>query len=119
MPRDDCQTALADLAGESWRFAQEYRRLLPKLDANEQNRYTHKLNYFVQRLQSCLEEVQLSLVTLEGQPYEMGIAADILNLDEYPPGEDLVIDQMIEPVIMGPNGIVKPGKAMVKRARIR
>ena len=117
MPTGDCQAVLAELAVESWRFAKEYRRLVLKLDANEQNRFANKLNYFLQRLQSCLAEGGLNLVSLEGQPYEMGIAADVLNLDEYSPGDDLVIDQMIEPVIMGPDGIVKTGKALVRRAR--
>jgi len=117
MPRGDCLAVLAELAVESWRFAEDYRRLVSRLDANEQNRFTNKLNYFCQRLQCCLSEGGLSLVNLEGQPYEMGIAADVLNLDEYSPCDDLIIDQMIEPVIMGPDGIVKTGKAMVRRAR--
>ena len=116
MPTEDPSAVLAELAVESWRFAKEYRRLVLKLDANEQNRFAHKLNYFVQRLQSCLADGGLTLVSLEGQPYEMGIAADVLNLDDYSAGEELIIDQMIEPVIMGPDGIVRTGKAMVRRA---
>jgi hypothetical protein len=119
MSTGDPKAVLAELAVESWRFAKEYRRLVLKLDANEQNRFANKLNYFLQRIQFCLAEGGLSLVSLEGQPYEMGIAADVLNLDEYSPGDDLIIDQMIEPVIMGPDGIVKTGKAMVRRARTK
>lgn len=92
---------LAEIAVESWRFAKDYRRLVLKLDANEQNRFAHKLNFFIQRLQSCLSDVGLTLVSLEGQPYEMGIAADVLNLDEYSANENLIIAQMIEPLIMG------------------
>jgi hypothetical protein len=117
MSTGNCQAVLAELAVESWRFAKEYRRLVLKVDANEQGRFANKLNYFLQRLQSCLAEGGLSLVSLEGQPYEMGIAADVLNLDEFAVGDDLIIEQMIEPVIMGPDGIVKTGKAMVRRAR--
>jgi hypothetical protein len=119
MPTGDYQAVLAELAVESWRFAQEYRRLVLKLDANEQNRFANKLNYFLQRLRSCLADGELSLVSLEGQAYEMGIAADVLNLDEYSLGDDLIIDQMIEPVIMGPDGVVKSGKVTVGRARAR
>ena len=116
MPTGDCPPALAELAVESWRFAKEYRRLVKKLDANEQNRFANKVDYFLQRLHSCLAERGLTLVSLEGQSYEMGIAADVLNLDDYSPGDDLIIDQMIEPVVMGPDGIVRTGKAMVRRA---
>jgi hypothetical protein len=119
MLKGNCPSVLAELAVECWRFAREYQRLVLKLDAHEQNRFTNKLNYFHQRLQSCLAEGGLSLVNLEGQPYEMGIAADVLNLDEYSAGDELIIDQMIEPIIMGPDGIVKTGKAMVGRARTK
>jgi len=49
MPSRDFSAVLAELAVESWRFANEYRRLVLKLDANEQNRFAHKLNYFIHR----------------------------------------------------------------------
>jgi hypothetical protein len=117
MRKVDCQTEMAELAVESWRFAEEYRRLIFKLDANEQSRFESKLRYFKERVLSCLAGGGLSLVTLEGNRYEMGIAADVLNLGDYSSNDDLIIDQMIEPVIMGPNGIVRTGKAMVRRAR--
>ena len=116
MPTGNSPSALAELAVESWRFANEYRRLVLKLDANEQNRFSHKAAYFLQRIQSCLAEGGMTLVSLEGQSYEMGIAADVLNLDEYSAGDDLIIDQMVEPVIMGPAGVVRAGKAMVRQA---
>lgn len=116
MATEEPTSVLAELAVESWRFAKDFRRLALKLDASEQNRFAHRLNYFIQRIQSCLSDAGLTLVSLEGQPYEMGIAADVLNLDEYSADETLVIDQMIEPVIMGPGGIVRTGKAMVRRA---
>jgi hypothetical protein len=120
MPTKDCQAALAELAVESWRFAKDYRRLVSRLDANEQNRFVSRLNYFLQRLKACLAEGGLSLVSLEGQPYEVGIAADVLNLGEYSVADDLIIDQTIEPVIMGPDGIIKTGKVMVtRRARAK
>jgi len=113
MPTGACQAALAELGVESWRLAREYRRLVSRLDASEQNRFANKLNYFVRRLDACLAEAGLTLVNLEGQPYAIGIAAAVLNLDEYSPADDLVVEQMIEPVIMGPGGIVRAGKAMV------
>jgi hypothetical protein len=116
MTTGDFQTVLADLAVESWRFANEYRRLVSRMDANEQTRFIGKLNYFARRVESCLAQADLKLVDLKGQSYDMGMAADVLNLDEYSPGDELVIEQMLEPPIIGPSGIVRTGKALVKRA---
>src|SRR5947209_17457561 len=100
MSEEHDQTPIAELAVESWRFAKEYHRLISKLDANEQNRFANKLNYFVQRLQSCLAADGLELVSLEGQAYDVGIAATVLNLEEYSPEDSLVLDQLLEPIIM-------------------
>lgn len=109
------QTALAELAVESWRFANDYRRLVARLDANEQNRFANKLLYFVQRVQSCLDQAELRLVNLEGHSFDIGIAAEVINLDEFSEDDSLVVDQMLEPLIMGPNGIVKTAKVMLRR----
>jgi len=38
----------------------------------------------------------LTLVSLEGQPYAMGIAADVLNLDDYSAGEERVGTHVVE-----------------------
>jgi hypothetical protein len=119
MTTGDLQTALADLAVESWRFANEYRRLVSRIDANEQARFIGKLNYFTRRVESCLAQADLKLVDLKGHSYDMGMAADVLNLDEYSPGDELVIEQMLEPPIIGPTGIVRTGKALVKRAECK
>ncbi len=113
MTTEDCAVSLGALAAESWRFAKDYGRLISRVDACEQNRFANKLNYFLGRLQSCLAESGLTLVSLEGKPYEMGIAADVLNLDEYSSNDHLIVEQMIEPVILGPDGIIRMGKAMV------
>ena len=74
------QAVLIELVVESWRFAREYSRLVHKLDANEQNRFSNKHTYFIQRIHSCLDQAGLRLVNLEGQPFEIGIAAEALNL---------------------------------------
>jgi hypothetical protein len=110
------QMALAELAVESWRFARDYRRIVAKLDANEQARFANKLRYYEQRLHACLEAGGLKLISLEGQPFEIGMAAQALNLDEFSPAERLIVAQMLEPVIMGTGGIIRMGKLMVRKA---
>ena len=118
MPPSDYTTALADLAAESWRFAEECRRLAQRLDAATQRRFESKLAYFSKRLESCLATAGWSFVNLEGQAFELGIAASGINVEDYHPDETLVIDQMLEPVIVGPDGVLRTGKEIVKKAGV-
>jgi len=117
---DDDQSAeavLAELAIDSWRFARDYGKVILKLDANEQPRFANKLHYYLQRLQSSLEQVGMKIVNLENQHFEVGMAVDVLNGDEFSKDDVLVVDQMLEPVIIGLQGIVmRTGKIMVRKA---
>lgn len=111
------EVVLAEFAVESWRFAKDYAKVVSKLDANEQGRFANKLHYYVQRLNSSLEQVGMKVINLENQPFDMGMAADVLNLDEFGRDEPLFVDQMLEPVIMRANGaVVRTGKIMVRKA---
>ncbi len=52
----------------------------------------------------------------KGQPFDAGVAAQPLNLDEFGPDDMLVVDQMLEPIVMGPEGIVKEGSILLRKA---
>ena len=111
------ESVLAEFAVDSWRFAKDYAKAVLKLDANEQGRFASKLLYYLQRLTSSLDQVGMRVVNLENHPFEMGMAADVLNLDEFSSEDALVVDQMLEPIIIGPDGaVMKTGKIMVRKA---
>ena len=114
-PGDALRQALIDIALESWRFSRLFNRLLGKLDAGEASRYVNQLRYFTKRLDESLETAGLHLVSLEGLTYEPGMAASPLNIADFGPEDILVVDQMVEPVLMGPDGLVKPGTAILKK----
>jgi hypothetical protein len=107
---------LVDLAVESWRFSKLFLKVLTKLDGGEGQRYFSQYTYFSDRLRDHLAEAGLKLVNLEGQPYEAGMAISALNLDEFAPGDALIVTQMLDPVIMGEAGVVRPGCAMLGKA---
>jgi hypothetical protein len=110
-------SVLAELAVDSWRFAKDYAKVLLKIDANEQGRFANKLLYYVERLTSSLGQAGMKIVNLENHPFEMGMAADVLNLDEFSTDDVLVVDQMLEPIIIGSDGaVVRTGKIMVRKA---
>ncbi len=107
--------SLIDTSIESWRFAKLFTRLLNKLDAGEAPRYANQLRYFLNKVDDNLETAGLRLVSLEGQPYDPGIAASALNIADFKPEDHLIIDQMVEPIIMGTEGLVKSGTVMLKK----
>jgi hypothetical protein len=111
-----CDSALLDLALESWRFQKLFMRALAKLDAGETARFANQHRYFVRRIEECLAAVGLRLVTLEGESYLTGAAVNALNLADFGPEDDLVVDQMVEPIVMNAGGLLRAGTVMLRKA---
>ena len=109
------ETSLVDMAIESWRFARLFSRTLNKLDAGEAPRYAGQLRYFVKRIEESLQVARCELVNLEGQTYDPGIAATALNIGDFAPDDKLVIEQMIEPIVMGHEGLIRSGTVMLRK----
>ena len=107
--------ALVDLAVEGWRLARLFDRVLSKLDGGEGARYTNQVRYFIKRLDESLQAAGMRLVNLEGQPYDTGLPATALNIETFSPEDRLFVEQMLEPVIMGAQGVVKTGTVMLKK----
>lgn len=107
--------ALIDASVEGWRFARVFGRLLSKLDAGEAPRYANQARYFLKKIDEGLEGFGLRIVNLEGQPYDPGMAISALNISDFGPDDVLVVEQMIEPVVMGPEGLVRGGTAMLAK----
>jgi len=101
---------LLTLSIESWKFVRLFQRALAKLDPSEQTRFVGQIRFFQRRVDALLETRGIRLESLEGQVFEPGLAAAPLNADEFPNSEQrLVVAQMIEPVVMGPNGVMRTG----------
>lgn len=109
------QGALVDLAVESWRFARLFARALGKLDAGEASRYSNQLRYYTKRLEEILADTGLRLVNLEGHSYDPGMAATALNIADFGPDDQLLVDQMIEPIVMSGDELLKAGTIMLTR----
>ncbi len=107
------ENALIEMAIESWRFSRVFLRLISKLDAGESSRYVNQLRYFQKRIEENLDEVGLKLVNVEGQYFDPGVAATALNVGDFSPDDRLIINQMLEPIIMGSEGLKRQGTVMV------
>ena len=107
--------ALIDVSIEGWRFARIFGRLISKLDAGEAPRYANQARYFLKKIDDGLEGFGLRIVSLEGQPYDTGMAVSALNIADFGPDDVLFVEQMVEPVVMGPDGLVRGGTAMLAK----
>lgn len=112
---DKLACALMDIAVDSWRFSRLFNRVLEKLDAGEAGRYSNQVRYFQKRMEACLDIAGLKIVNIEGQRFEPGMAASALNLGDFDPDDSLLVDQMLEPIIMGPEGLRKQGTVMLRK----
>ena len=107
--------SLLDIAVESWRFGGLFDRLLLKLDAGEQGRYPGQFRWFQRKLENSLTDAGMRIVNVEGHAFDPGIAATPLNIEEFGSEDALVVDQMLEPIIMGPDGVVRTGTVTLRK----
>ncbi|MDR2443897.1 MAG: hypothetical protein LBE31_10315 [Deltaproteobacteria bacterium] len=108
---------LVDFAVEFWRFNRMFANILDTLDVGSQKKYINKYYWFWKKFEHLLATADISLINVEKEPYDPGMAATPINLDEFEPGEPLVVEKMIEPVIMRKNALIKTGTVILMRAQ--
>ncbi len=106
------------MAVESWRFGRVFDRVLVKLDAGEQARYRSQFRWFMKKLEDSLEDAGLRIVNVDGHLFDPGMAATPINIEEFDANDTLMVDQMIEPIIMGTNGLVKAGTVILRKVEV-
>ena len=106
---------IINLAIESWRFAKVFERGITQLNAARAKRHTSQLQLFLKKTEESLEDVGLRIVNVEGQPYDPGIAATPLNIEDFEPDDHLVVDQMLEPIIMDGGSLAQTGTVTLRR----
>lgn len=112
---EQLEQSLIEMAVEGWRFSRLFGRIVSKLDAGEGSRYINQLRYFQKKLEDNLEANGLKLVNVEGQVFDPGMAASALNVGDFEPEDRLIVDQMVEPIIMGTQGLKKEGTVMLRK----
>ena len=110
------RNAIISMTVESWRLVKVLERLLNSVDAKEQQRYQGKIRWFVKKTDEALKSAGLNMVNYEGRPYDPGIPATPINLEDFKADEKLYVMQMLEPVIVDSEGkIVKTGTVSLGR----
>ena len=107
--------SLADIAAEAWRFQGVFGRMLTKVEPHQAERYANQYAYFQKKVEASLEKAGLRMVSLEGQPFDPGMAVTPLNIDDFDTDDGLVIAQMIEPILMDGGSVRRTGTVLLKK----
>ena len=110
------QMAIAEIAAESWRFEQALQKVLGRMDVMEAERFSRQYKYFSSRVDRAVASAGLKVLNLSGQPYDVGLPVQAMNLEEFDEEDELIITQMIEPVIILNGSVIKTGMVMVAQA---
>jgi len=114
---NDYEASVIEMSVDCWRLQKLFLKMAGKLDAGDQGRYISQLRYFHKNTNDILERFGLKIVNLEGQPYDGGMAVIALNIAEFDPTDNLIIDQMTEPIVMGNEGLKKMGTVLLRRMK--
>lgn len=106
---------LVSLSIESWRFAKLFQKSIDVRDLKVAGRQTSQVRYFLKKIDDGLGPLGFSLVDLEGHPFDAGMAAVALNAADFGPEDHLVVDQMMEPIVMGRDGVHRQGTMMLRK----
>ena len=109
------QNSLITIASELLRFQHVFEKVVSKLPLDDQTKYMSQYNWFTQKVINSLNSANLKLINLEGQVYDPGMAVTPLNIDDFEPDDPLYITQMIEPIIMQNDIVLKTGTVIVGR----
>ncbi len=106
-------SSLVELAVEHWRLT----RWLAKLDQEESAAHGRRV---ARQLGRFLSERELSVLDLTGQPYEPGLAVEVLDVfaDEEMAHGPGVIDETVTPVVMWRGVVVQFGQVIVRRGEM-
>jgi hypothetical protein len=110
--------AIVKVVVESWRFGRVYEKAVSKLDGKDRVRFEGQLVAFGKKIEEALGAMGMWIVNIEGTQFDPGIAATPLNIEDFGPDDELVIDRMMEPIIMGKDGLVRMGLVTLRKLKI-
>lgn len=107
--------AIINLIIESWRFIKASDRVVDRLDAGCSRSYGGQLRWFKSKVEDAMNAAQIEIVNLENEPYDSGMPVSVLNMADFTEEDELFVDRMLEPIVMGLDGIIKPGTVILRR----
>ena len=112
---DRLKNSVIEIAVEHYRFKNTFMKAISKLDFDEQSKYMSQFAWFSKKVTKAVEDAGLRIISLEGQAYDPGMAVTPLNIDDFEVEDELKIIQMIEPIIMQEDTVLKTGTVLLGR----
>mgnify|MGYP005962336579 FL=1 len=101
MSEAELKNSIVSMVVEAWRFAGVYQRLRVKLDFAGQKRGDSLFQWFFKKTLEGLEAADMKIAEIPlGLPYDPGLPVTAVNLDEFEPDDQLIIQQILEPTIL-------------------
>ena len=107
--------SIISIASELFRFKQVFIKAISKLDLDEQNKYNSQFTWFSKKVLKALDEAGLRIVDIVGQPYDQGKPVTPLKIEDFETDDVLCVVQMMEPIIMDDDKVVKTGTVILGR----
>lgn len=113
---ENLMKSIEEIAVEAWRFQAVFQRMLGRMDPADAARYANQYAWFRKKVDEAVEKAGMKLVSVEGQPFDAGMAVTPLNVDEFDADDALIVQRMIEPIVMCRGKVCRAGAAMLGRA---
>ncbi|MBQ3455744.1 MAG: hypothetical protein IJG36_04850 [Synergistaceae bacterium] len=108
---------IVSLVCEAWRFSKACRDILPKLNDEDSARFSGRCSWFCRRLEEICGNMGLKIVEIAPcTEYDIGMAVTPINIEDFDVGDSLRVVNMIEPVIMSGDTVIKTGTVILERA---
>lgn len=97
--RDKVLEAFAALASASADFIRASGDLDPK-DEKSVIRWSSKFTFFERYWGEVLEKAGVTSLNIVGQDYSAGLQVEAINLEDFDPQDELVIDEVLKPLLV-------------------
>ena len=110
--------SILDIAVEEYRMRDVIANSLCNLYPVDISRFESRYRYFSKEVEKALDNSGFRIIsadTFVGKPFDVGMAVKPLNIKSFSISDELVIEQMIEPVIMDGNTVARIGLVKLRR----
>lgn len=114
---EDRTKQIVGLIIEEYRFMKSYMSLTNKLLSDEGQKYKSVYNYHMNKIAEIMRECNMKIVDIEGKKYDDGLSITPLNIEDFQKDDELLISQVIEPLIISTldGSIVNSGTVMLEK----
>jgi hypothetical protein len=112
------QESVLTIAVEEYRMREVFAHILLKINPSDVPRFENRYRYFSNEIGKALTESGFRVVGADyfiGKIFDTGMAVKPLNIKSFSKHDELIIDQMIEPVIMNGDKVVNVGVVKLRR----